>query len=496
MPLFKPKKRLSLYKDGDSRDSRLMSSIIKDQITFGGVTVYAWLLEGYFSQKNDMGKDFDALDEDYNEVQDVIFGENRDRQYSDDAISLIGVYTVSQNALDFARFGIMLSDDIIQMEFHKEDMEKRCGRRLAVGDVIEMPHLRDVGADGRANNRWYEIQSIVKSPSGWDAAWNWHVMTATMRPIKDAQEFIDLMEREDQYGSTLRDSISNREKMEGLTAAIQEAAIDQAYTSWFDTSQIYIDPETETPQMWEDDLNPPNGQIAAQVSSFPSQPDDGDYVIRTDMYPKKLYRYETDSWVLKSVDRKREWGTYNWTQKLREFATDQSMDDDLRPWEYKSIHDVLTPRHDKSEPSPRSQDRGGYPPPPQVGAWSPMIIVERPIVDSPYGIQNDDPVDYTVTLTANTGAAATIDSNLDAVSGAYSIFYVQYTLTRDTGTRIGELLITDDGTNTAFKHEFNNLAGGVDLSFSVVHEGGFRKLKYVSSVGNDITMTFRITQRW
>lgn len=496
MPKFRPKKPFELYKGDESdrknRDSAFISGIVKEQIEIGGVPVYIWAYEGTWDQFRTDGTRASQLDEklesDKVKIQDVVFGENRDRKYADDAVRAKGVYTVSQNALDFARFGLMISDDIIQMEFHKEDLETLLGRRLIVGDVVEMPHLRDVGHDGRPNNRFYEVQSIVKSPGGFDPAYRWHVMAATMRPIKDAQEFVDLMEREDHYGVTLRDQLSDRANMEEITAAVQEAAIDQAYTTWFDTSQIYIDKDTQQPYRWYDDGLPPNGEPVTQVSSFPLSPNEGDYVLRTDMYPKRLYRYQAGRWLLKEVDRKREWGTYNWTAKLREFATDQSESDDLRPWEYKSIHDVATPRHDISEPSPRSQDKGGYIDPPALGSWQPLIVINT--------VETENIVTYEVTLAANTGAPIQVDAGLEETSGAYKYTYIEYTVERGASCRIGEMVIADDGTNAELQHEFVQVNGGVDITFTVGHDAGTRYLRYSSSAGAAMIMRYRIKSQW
>jgi hypothetical protein len=360
MPKFKPANPLGFHNpDRPSRDSSFLSGIARESISIGGVTVYAWLLQGTFDQTDAQGEEAGGLPESHpggilGGLQDAILGENRDRRYSDDAVHLRGAYTVSQNTLDFARFGaIMLAGDIIQMEFHKEEMERLCGRRLIPGDVIEMPHLRDVGVDGRPRNRWYVVKSIVKSPTGFDMAYGWHVMGVTMEPMQDAQEFIDLMERTDDYDMSLRDQASNRGAMESLTGRIQEIAEGQAGTTWWDTKPIYIDPDTTQVYRWTEDGEPPNGLPYRKLSSFPGVPVEGEYVLRVDWNPNRLYRYQGGKWLLKEVDRKREWSPYNWVEQLRKFSTNRTEADNARPWQYVSIHDVQTPRQDKSRPSPK-----------------------------------------------------------------------------------------------------------------------------------------------
>lgn len=55
---------------------------------------------------------------------------------------------------------------------------------------------------------------------------------------------------------------------------------------------------------------------------------------------------------MREKDIKREWQPYNWVVKLREFMSDRSCEDKDRNWELRSIHDVLTDRERRSDPSP------------------------------------------------------------------------------------------------------------------------------------------------
>lgn len=493
MPKFTPKAPLHMHLDERrSKDSSFVSGIVAEQINRGGVVVYVWLLEGFFSQKNADGTLATALDEELDgKIQDAILMENRDRRYSDDAVRLRGSYKVSESELDFARFGMMLSGDVVQMEFSKSEIERLCGRRFVVGDVIETPHLRDIGIDGRPMNRYYEVKSIIRSPSGWDHAYENHIIAVTLRPIKDSQEFIDLMERTDKTGKTLQEQISQRGSMEELTGKIQQSAQEQAYTTWWDTSIIYVDPDTQTPQRWTDDGLPPNGQPVTRVSTFPVSPTEGDYVLRVDMFPMRLYRYQAGKWLLKEIDRKREWGTYNWAAKLGEFFTDQTEEQDSRPWMYKSIHDLATPRQNRSNPSPKATS---YPPPPPVGSWTPMILLPTQLQTS--STSSGEPLEtLTVTLAGNVSTPTLVHSSLDMAAGQYNAVLIQYTAERDTGQRVGEMMINDATSSATMQHEWNDI-GTVGLTFTVGISSGVRYLRYTSTAGNPITLVFRIKDRW
>lgn len=490
-PMFPPTHPLRLHDDSKPRrESELIARVVKQQIDIAGAVVYAWLLNGFFDQKRADGKPATQLDEQLNDkIQDAILMENRDRKYAVDALKIRGSFRTSENELDFMRFGMILANDIVQAEFATAEVERLCGRRLTVGDVLELPHMRNVGNDGRSMTRFYEVKSIIRSPSGWDHAYVNHILAVTMKPIKDAQEFIDLMERRGKTGDTIRDEISNRNSMEELTGKVQQAAVDQSYTTWWDISTIYFDPDTSQLERWTDDATPPPGVPINKVSAFPGSPTEGDYVVRVDFYPSRLYRYQQGKWLLKEIDRKREWGTYNWVKALREHMRDGSLEDDLNPWELVSIHDLATHRHSRSDPSPRSE---AWPSAPDVGSWSPLIVLSPGnTVTTPASQVNT----VTVVLAGNVTSPATVHSSLDVASGLYRAMLVQYTAERDTGQRVGEMIINDDGTATNMQHEWNDI-GTVGLTFTVDHSGGYRRLRFTSTAGNAITLRFRIRETW
>ena len=396
MPKFKPLRQFSLFgkdKNGKShfgnqtKTSRLISDLISLHIGMGGVDVNVYRLLGTFGQDSDAlgvlndphgtdtADDENTIDtSDTREdphgpasvgpldvgsflgIQDTVLNENRDRAYDFDEIPLLrGVYTVSQNELEFLRFGLSgLANDIITMEFHVQEMEKQLERRLTVGDVIEMPHLREVGLDGRIANKWYEVSGIAWSPTGYDPMYGRHVMGVTLRPLRDQQEFLDLFERQDEYGRTLREQMSNRTAMMELTERNQELAREHANSTGIDTTIMFFceDDPDKAPRLFTDDARPPNGIPVAQGGDFPSNPAQGDWFVRTDFAQNRLFRFENGKWRTKEIDKKREWQPYNFSNALRQFMSDRSPEDKARPGTLRNIHDVLTDREDRSHPSP------------------------------------------------------------------------------------------------------------------------------------------------
>jgi hypothetical protein len=76
-------------------------------------------------------------------IQDLLFLENRDRTYDPNIYRLRGHYNVQNLDFDLSQFGLFLNNDIIFITVHYNDMIDIVGRKLMVGDVLELPHLLD-----------------------------------------------------------------------------------------------------------------------------------------------------------------------------------------------------------------------------------------------------------------------------------------------------------------------------------------------------------------
>jgi hypothetical protein len=76
-------------------------------------------------------------------IQDLLFLENRDRKYDSDIYVLRSLYRLNDNDFDLSQFGLFLTGDTMFMLFHLNDMVETIGRKIMVGDVMELPHLKD-----------------------------------------------------------------------------------------------------------------------------------------------------------------------------------------------------------------------------------------------------------------------------------------------------------------------------------------------------------------
>jgi hypothetical protein len=162
----------------------------------------------------------------------------------------------------------------------------------------------------------------MKSPTGWDPHYVNHVLGLILRPVRDSQEFIQFMERTDQYGKQLVDQISTGPNIIKLNDALAEKAAELAPSGIWDTTEVYFDPKAEVKRPdWTDDGKPPSGLTADYGTEFPAIPKDFDYFLRTDMVPNRLFQFYNDHWNLTQIDKHMVWQPYAWVSKWQDFLT-------------------------------------------------------------------------------------------------------------------------------------------------------------------------------
>jgi hypothetical protein len=339
MNKFTPNYPIHLYSDDQnypSHDSEMIDRLIKEHIEFGGVVVYAYRYLGTPNQTRDIVNDLTdpgiapVIDiGSWLGIQDPLFGENRDRSYDLDHIPrLRGAFKVSQNDIIYGRFGIQgLNNDVFSIEFHTRTIEAQLGRRFIIGDVLEFPHLKDVSVSGNVAPKLYEVARVMKSPGGWDQRYVNHVLGLILRPVRDQQEFIQIMERRDQYGKTLAEQVSVGTNILRMNEALADKAEELAPQSVRDTEGIYLDSDNKHKGIdpWLDDGKAPDGLNYGRGNEFPLNPGNFDYFLRIDMYPNRMFQYYDGFWNIKQIDKNLRWQPYAWVRELNQFLT---QDDD------------------------------------------------------------------------------------------------------------------------------------------------------------------------
>lgn len=301
--------RLSLYKPYKSNDYKFMDRNIREQFDIGGTAVHVHKYLGPKDQQSD-GSDptepnyGSGLEEDnlfseetnpqgiINEtkIQDLLFMENRDRKYDSDVYELRGVYNVSDNDFDLTQFGLFLTNDTLFITFHINDMIDKLGRKMMPGDVIELPHLRDdllLNYDREAVNKFYVVQDAARGSEGFSQTWFPHIWRVKVAPLTDTQEYSDILGTAGDPDS-LKNSLSSYQTEMNISNAIIKSAELADPTGLPLAEHLFGVPE--------DDNEYNHGETLEQGDQFPQMPNDGDYFVRTDFTPNRLFVFRGSRW--------------------------------------------------------------------------------------------------------------------------------------------------------------------------------------------------------
>ena len=192
--------RLSLYREQKQNDYRFLDRNISEQLTVGGTDLYIHKYAGPLDQgpSTDFTQpQYDAMEP--TNIQDLLFLENRDRKYEKDIYRLRGHYSVQNLDFDLSQFGLFLSNDTIFINVHYNDMMDILGRKMMVGDVIELPHLLDYNPLKEtfpvALKRFYQITDCNFASEGFSPTWYPHMWRIKCEMLVDSQEFSDILEQ-------------------------------------------------------------------------------------------------------------------------------------------------------------------------------------------------------------------------------------------------------------------------------------------------------------
>ena len=330
--------RLSLYKPEKGNDYDFLDKTITEMFTIGGTDVF---VHKYLGPANPDEADatpaqprYDAVKE--TNIQDMLFLENRDRKYDPDIYTMRGIYNIQDIDFDMSQFGLFLQNDTLFMTIPINYSVRTLGRKIMPGDVIELPHLKDEHALNDysvALKRFYVVEDVNRAAEGFTQTWYPHLYRIKLKQIVDSQEFKEILDLPSEEGSTntLRDVLSTYEQEMQINNAVLAQAEADAPKSGYDTTNLYTiakdedgnvalkttditdidvssqellaDRITETPTRSEyngylvGDGIPPNGEAFGHGPGFPTSSTKGDYWLRTDFMPNRLFRQDGSRWV-------------------------------------------------------------------------------------------------------------------------------------------------------------------------------------------------------
>ena len=334
--------RLSIFKPEKGNDYKFFDRTINEMFQVGGTDLHFHKYLGPYDQGSSQ-KDGDASPsqpqysgDSLNErtIQDLLFLENRDRKYADDIYIVRGIYNVQDADFNLSQFGMFLQNDTLFLTVHLNDIVERIGRKPMAGDVVEFPHMKeDYSLDESipiALKRYYVVEDVNRAAEGFSQTWWPHLLRLKMKTMVDSQEFRDIIGDAATEGSLASYmSTFNREKT--INDQVVKQAEEDAPKSGFNYKQYYVAPIDERGNIRTDNVNTtttstssdkkvnavidspasshygfyldgdgvaPNGHPAGFGISFPnSNIDKGDYFLRTDFLPNRLFRYDGTRWV-------------------------------------------------------------------------------------------------------------------------------------------------------------------------------------------------------
>ena len=338
--------RLSLWKDGQhSNDYKFFDRRISEMFTVGGTGI---LLHKYLGVAGTNTADTATPTTPFynnasaQNIQDLLFLENRDRKYDPDVYVMRGIYQVQDNSFDLSQFGLFLQTGTLFMTFHINDMVQNIGRKIMNGDVLELQHLTDYNSLDNtvpvALKRFFVVSDCQFASEGFTPTWWPHLWRVKLNPMTDSQEYKDILntilsDPTNANSAPIGDYLSNLNKYLDINdAVIAQAELDLP-KSGYDTSILYtkaVDTNgkpgeppgagtIDSAQVRADntlttadraalsstakvqgylsgDGTAPNGMAMGSGIVFPVMPDAGDYFLRLDYLPNRLFRYDGRRW--------------------------------------------------------------------------------------------------------------------------------------------------------------------------------------------------------
>jgi hypothetical protein len=281
----------------------------------------------------------DYLNQSEKNIQDLLWLENRDRKYDQDVYKMRGIYQRGDQDFDLSQFGLFLQTGTIFMVFHLRDMVDMLGRKLIAGDVLELQHLKDYDAlDGdvpAALKRYYVVGDASFAAEGFSPTWWPHLWRVKLNPLVDSQEYKDILGKIKAGSGTdtpVGQILSSYDKYLNINEAIVAQAeldvpksgynLDSLYTTPLnpngspaaepdtadntfvtaDNTEIAADDGTTSPDYKIEgyltgDGVAPNGLPTGAGIAFPQQANNGDYFLRLDYLPNRLFRFNGRSWA-------------------------------------------------------------------------------------------------------------------------------------------------------------------------------------------------------
>lgn len=292
--------RLSLWNPRKGNDYKYIDKVVKASFDHGGT---ALLVHKYIG----------TGDGNETKIQDMLFMENRDRNYDDTIYELRATYNITDQDFDLSQFGMFLGSDQQIFMVHINTMVEMIGRKIMSGDVVELPHMRDdllLDENAKPVNQYWVVQEATKASEGFSPGWWPHIWRIRCKQLQDTQEYSDIFGT-GENADDLKNLLSTYNKELEITDAIvaeAEVNVPGPYYDW-DTNNLMYAGEGENP-------NDLDWSTVTSGTAFPSNPQNGEYFLRVDYKPHRLFQYVDGKWYKVEDDNDGAWRVGNKLHQL------------------------------------------------------------------------------------------------------------------------------------------------------------------------------------
>ncbi len=350
--------RISLWNPVKGADYNFIDQSIGENFRIAGDGILVHMYEGPTTDAAG------STDTSLTTIQDVLFLANNNRKYNPNVIELRGHYTPQDVNYDLSQFGIFLSSDVIRIQFHFNDMMDALGRKLIAGDVLEFPNMVDTPIFDNAVgiNKYYVVQDALYAAGGYGQKWFPHIWLIRAKQLQASQEYNQILEQAatgqtaggvgqgigvmpegftdtaDSNGNPglgpnpdITNSLNLFCKIIGLTDEIIAEAECNAFfdPKFFESANLYIymdengypvlgsfsyyggdgAPPNYSTELTQDLI--PSGPLVGAGVAFPPGMQDGQYYLRIDYYPERLFQKQGNCFKLIEVNVLKNWTAYN-----------------------------------------------------------------------------------------------------------------------------------------------------------------------------------------
>lgn len=189
-----------LYRKYRDKTYNYIDKATKTFYEMGGGLVHVYPLLGFYD--ND-GNYKDLVTENGVSIGDPVLNENNKRKYSHTTYELYMITNMNPPNFSWNYAGINILDTNVQeFSVHYNAMIAAIGRKIIVGDVIELPWQRDMDVLGkeRAQSKFYVITESAREESGWGPNYHFYTWKLKAKPVMDSPEFSDLFNNDNTTG--------------------------------------------------------------------------------------------------------------------------------------------------------------------------------------------------------------------------------------------------------------------------------------------------------